>query len=163
MFSFALDYYLAVFVAAVGVIQIAASAGGLRGLQLFPSRIAATVLGIALVAAAPVGFFTTATRNINDYEGGLDANEQAIYLWLGVLSAVGFTFALSSLVNIRMRYPARAEPPVRGEPVEPLSNGYAAMDGLEALKRTTYMRAAMNNLSYWSRRWRTQIKPYLLG
>ena len=114
-------------------------------------------MGIALIVAAPVGFFTTATRNINDYEGGLDANEQAICLWLGVLSAVGFTFALSSLVNIRMKYLAR------GEPVEPLSNGYTHRDGFEALKRTTYVQAAKNNLSYWSKRWRTQIKPYLLG
>ena len=40
MFSFAIDYYLTVSMAAIGVVQIAAAIGGLQGLVFFRSNIA---------------------------------------------------------------------------------------------------------------------------
>ncbi len=77
MFTFATDYFLLVFVCVLGVLQIVASIGGLRGLLILKSPILARGLGGALIVAAFIWFFSTATRNINDYEGGIDANTQA--------------------------------------------------------------------------------------
>ena len=145
MFSFAIDYYLAVFVAAFGVIQIAASLGELRGLVFLRSAPFARIVGAVLVAASAVWFFSTAPRNINDYEGGLDANEQAIFLALGTLTAIAVTLIASSLVNLRMKVDARPEA------------------GLDALKEANYTRSAVASIRYWSKQWRTRMKPYLLG
>ncbi|MCH7746423.1 MAG: hypothetical protein IIC84_10150, partial [Chloroflexi bacterium] len=52
MFTFATDYYILVFVATVGVIQVAASIGRLNGLLFIKSPIVTRVLAIALAVAA---------------------------------------------------------------------------------------------------------------
>ena len=146
MFSFAIDYYIAVSVAAVGAIQIGASFGQLRGLLLFRSRLVALLLGLTLAVVAAVWFFTSTSRNINDFEGGLDANEQAVILLLGTLSGLAFSLLASSLVNARMR-----------------AADLAPGEGLDALRHSSYARATIGSFRYWSREWRTQIKSYLVG
>ncbi len=52
------DYLIAMYVATLGVVQIGASYGGLRGLLFLPSPGAARRLGIVLMVAAFVYFFT---------------------------------------------------------------------------------------------------------
>ena len=146
MFTFATDYYLFVFGASVGVIQVAVSLGHLNGLLIFPSPLLARAFGLALAVAAFVWFFTTDTRNINDYKGGLDAPTQALFFFLGSLSALVVTLVVSSLVNARLN---------GGKP-EP-------GDGLDALKHTNYVRSLSRSLSYWWREWRTQTKSYFSG
>lgn len=136
MFSFAIDYYLTVSMAATGVIQIAACFGGLGGLVFFRSCIVARVVGAILVVAPMVWFFASEPRNINDYDGGLDANEQAIFFVLGALTSLILTLVVSSLVNLRMN-----------SQVEP-------KNGLDALRNTTYARAVLVNLRFRVKRWR---------
>lgn len=145
MFSFTVDYYLAVFVAAIGVIQIAASMGGLRGLVFLKSRLLTRIVGASLAAAPMAWFLSSAPRNIVDHKGGLDANEQALLLALGTLTALAVTLAVSSLVNLRMKAEVGPEA------------------DLDSLKTATYARAVAASFRYWSRQWRTRIRPYLLG
>ena len=146
MFSFAVDYYLLVSVAAFGVIQVAASLGRLHGLVLLRSKAATWVLGLSLAAMAGAWFFAVEDRNINDYEGGLDANIQSLLFFLGASTAYAATLALSSAVN-------RSAEEVDPEPGE----------GLAGLRRTTFARALAHSLRYWRREWRTRILPYLSG
>ena len=146
MFTFATDYFLFVFVACLGVIQIAASFGGLKGLLILKSPLLARAIGLALPIAAFIWFFTSAERNLNDYEGGLDANVQALFFFFGGLTALAATLSVSSLLNLRMTGGA----PAPGE-------------GLDALKRTSYGRALVHSLRYWWREWRTQMRPYFFG
>jgi hypothetical protein len=146
MFNFVTDYFILIFVASVGVIQAAASIGGLNGLLVFKSPYVARTLGVGLVLAAFIWFFSTGERNINDYSGGLDANEQAIFFFLGVLAGGVFTFLLTSIVNAGMN---GSEP--------------SPEDGMDALKEASYFSALAHNLDYWRRNWRTQIKRYFFG
>ncbi len=146
MFSFAVDYYLLVSVAAFGVIQVAASLGGLHGLVLLRSRPATWVLGLGLAAAAGAWFFAVEDRNINDYEGGLDANIQALTFFLGASTAYAATLGLSSLVKRRV------------DEVDPQPG-----EGFGAMRKTTFARALAHSLAYWRREWRTRILPYLSG
>ena len=132
MFTFATDYFILVFVASIGVIQVAASMSNLDGLLILKPPVVARILGFAIIIGAFIFFFSTAERNINDYEGGLDANEQALFFFLGVLAGGAFTFLVSSLVNIRMN---------GGEP--------SPEGGMDALKETNYLRALTLNLEYW--------------
>ena len=102
MFSFAVDYFILVFVASLGVMQAAASIGGLRGLLVFKNPLVARPLGIAIAIAAIVWFFMVAERNINDYEGGLDSNQQGLLFFLAVAASGVLTCVLTSLLNWRM-------------------------------------------------------------
>ena len=146
MFSFAIDYYLFVFGASVGVIQVAVSLGSLKGLLIVKPPIVARVGGLALAVASFVWFFATETRNINDFEGGLDAPSQVLFFFLGALSALLATLIVSSLVNAGLN----------GDDSEPTG-------GLDALKSSNYGRALTRSLRYWWREWRTQTKPYFFG
>ena len=146
MFTFAIDYYLFVVAASLGVIQIAGSLGGLRGLLLFKRPGVARTGGLTVAVAAFIWFFASDVRNVNDFEGGLDANVQALLFFLGAVTAYIFTLIISTFANANMKY---------GQP--------APGDGLEALKRMSYGRALAHSLRYWWREWRTLTKFYSSG
>ena len=147
MFTFAIAYFILIFVATIGVIQISASTGRLNGLLLFKAPlIARPPWASPLCWVRSFGFFSTETRNVGDTSGGIDANTQALFFFLGTVAGGGLTFLVSSMVNLRMN----------GGEQSPES-------GLEALRETTYVRAVGNSLGYWCREWRTQMKRYFIG
>lgn len=146
MFTFATDYYLCVLAATIGVLQIAASIGKIQGLLIFKSNAIARGGGLALAVSAFVWFFSTGPRNLNDYEGGLDANTQGLFFFLGAFTAVVVTYAVTSVINHRMAGPQA--------PIDA---------GLDAVRDTSYARALARSLSYWWKNWRTQTKNYFFG
>jgi hypothetical protein len=117
--SLAFDYWLLAFLAALGVIQLAAVQGGLRGMWLFSSPAAGQVCGALLVLIAFARFFLPMNRNVRGVEGW-----QQTYLFaVGALAALALTLALSSWLNRGLR---------------PSSPGER---GLVALKDRTYFQA----------------------
>lgn len=139
MFSFGTDYYLLVFAASLGVLQIAVSLGHLKGLMIFKHPLVARASGLALAVGAFVWFFSTGTRNLNDNQGGLDANIQALLFLLGALTALAFTIVVPSLVNARM-------------------NGHPSpREGLDALRYTNYVKALGYSIRYWWSEWPTRM------
>lgn len=162
MFTFAADYFIMVFVASLGVMQTAASIGGLRGLLVFKNPLIARPLGIAVATASIVWFFMGAERNINDYEGGLDSNEQGLLFFLAVAASGMLTCALTSLWNRRI-----ADSRLRGNDDLSGTNGEEAPEaGLGALRCGSWWQALARNYRYWfseARCWRTRIKRYFSG
>ena len=155
MFSFAVDYFVMVFVASLGVMQAAASIGGLRGLLVFKNPLTARALGIAVAIAAVACFFLIEERNINDYKGGLDSNEQGLLFFLAVAASGIFTCVVTSLWNWRMVGSRGRE-----------DDGERATAGLGALRDGTWWQAVGRNYRYWfseGRCWRTRIKRYFSG
>ena len=146
MFTFATDYYILCFFATAGTLQAAASLGGFKGLLFLKRPILARLLGFALIVGAFAWFFTVEDRNINDYEGGLDAPTQALFFFLGAASAVVVTLLVTSLLNYRMR----------GGADEPC-------DGLDALRRGNYLGALARSLGDWRNSWRARTKTYSSG
>ena len=136
MFTFATDYYILVAVAATGTLQVVASLGGLNGLLFLKRPAPARTLGSVLIVAAFVWFFAVEDRNINDYEGGLDAPTQALFFFLGASSAVVFTLLATSLVNLGMRA-GESDPP----------------EGLEALERSSYASALRRSVGRRLAKW----------
>ena len=132
MFTFATDYCITVFISTLGVLQLAFSVGGIKGLLVFKSAIVARTLGLTLAIVGFVLFFSTGTRNINDYEGGLDAPTQALFFFYGSLAAVLATLALTSIINHRMRGPV-AEPEA----------------GIDSLRDTNYALSLARSVRYW--------------
>ena len=145
MFSFAIDYYIMVVIAASGVLQIAASVSRLNALLVFKTPLGARALGVILAVAGPVLFFATAERNINDYEGGLDGNFQGLFFLLGTLTALALTAVVTSFINRNMSAPTQIE------------------DGVDSLNRTTYARALAGNIGFLLKHWRTWTRPYFFG
>ncbi|MXX52908.1 MAG: hypothetical protein F4Z35_02865 [Dehalococcoidia bacterium] len=146
MISFTADYCIAVFISSIGVLQFAFSLGGLRGLLFFNSALVARSLGLATAILGFALFFGTGPRNINDYEGGLDAPDQALFFSLSALAAFATTLIVSSLVNRRMR---GAE--------------FDVDAGLDALRESNYASALVRSLMYWCSNWRTLTKRYFSG
>ena len=146
MSEFIFEYYVFVLLAALGAIQIGAAAGRLKGLLLLKHHTASVCLGVVLVAAAPVWFFSTGERNINDFDGSITANGQALYAFLGSITALVSTLAVSSLINIRLGRDAL--PP---------------FGGLHSLREANYLIAIIGNLRYWTRAWRKLTSSYFFG
>ena len=146
MINFTADYCLAVFISTLGVLQFAFSLGGLRGLLLFKSAVVARTLGLGTAILGFVLFFGTGARNINDYEGGLDAPDQALFFSVSALAAFATTLIVSSLVNRKMR-----------------GAGFDADAGLDALRDSNYASALVCSLMYWRSNWRTLTKRYFSG
>ncbi len=146
MINFTADYCMAVFISSIGVLQFAFSLGGLRGLLFFKSALVARTIGLATAILGFALFFGTGTRNINDYEGGLDAPDQALFFSLSALAAFVTTLVVSSLANRRMR-----------------GAGFDMDAGLDALQDSNYASALVRSLMYWRRNWRTQTKRYFFG
>ncbi len=134
MFTFPIDYYLFVLAANIGVIQVIASMEKFHGILLIKSIIATRILGITISASSFIWFFFVTNRNINDYEGGLDANQQALLFFLGTLSAFALTFIISSIVNARMN-----------------NKEIDTEQGLGNLKHTNYLLAVKKNIRSWQK------------
>ena len=146
MLTFAADYLIMVAVACVGTVQVAAAFAGLRGLLFLGRASLAKAFGVLLIAAGPALFFATEERNLNDYEGGLDANQQAVLFVLGVVAGLGVTILVSSLLNRRMK-----------------GRDGALNGGLDSLRDSNFAAALARSLSYWKRNWRTQTRRYFSG
>ena len=145
MFTFTIDYLILIILASIGVIQLGALYGGLKGLLFSKSIVFSHFIGFSLPVISFTWFFMTDARNINDYAGGLDSNIQALLFFLGALTGWILTIILSSIINIHMK-----------------SKDLSPFEGLDSLKKTNYFNALIFNLKYWRSNWRLQMKRYLL-
>lgn len=132
---FVVDYLALTFVASCGVIQLAASYSGLKGLYFFKTQTLNLVAGLLLTIAAFVWFFTFEPRNLPDTGGGLDANQQATLCAAGSMLGVVFTLISSSLLRRRMR-----------------SSSLDTLHGLESLRNSNFYWAFITTVrGIWTR------------
>lgn len=124
VFPFALDYFVFVLVAALGVLQMVAAYSDLRGLLFIGVRPMAFLAGLVTTILAFLWFFVSEPRNVSDTSGGLDGNQMAGLFALAAGSAVILTLLVSSLRNRSM-----------------VGNGETSDSGLDALRETTYLKA----------------------
>ena len=120
MADFTLDYFLMVLVVSLGLLQIAAAYAGLKGLSFFRRPILDHIFGLIAIIGGFWFFYGTEYRNVRSLEG----SQQFAYYLAGVVAAVFLTLVLSSLINFGLR--------------DSLEKGER---GLEALKKTNYLRA----------------------
>mgnify|MGYP001148005777 CR=1 FL=1 len=126
MSKLALEYFLFLFVASCGVLQIAAAYSGLKGLMFFKGIIETYVLAALAIGGTFWWFFAGSNRNVP----GLEGAQQAVYFFLAALSAIIFTFIVSSLVKARSLSGPKQIAPGRG---------------FDALRETTYFKAVKRN------------------
>jgi len=129
----AVDYFLLVFFAAVGVLQLVAAANGLRGLLFLPRGVAA-VVGPLLAVGTIAWFFGSKPRNLPDTAGGLNGVQQAAIFAVAATLAILVTLLIPSVLRRSSGSPALKE------------------SGLDALRQATYGQALLNLLARWRRR-----------
>ncbi len=96
---FFLDYMILIFLASVGVIQLAALKNGLKGIYLVRPSVLNLALALALTCGSFIWFFTSEPRNLPDDTLGLDGNRQAGFYLIGSVGAVVFTLLVTSLLH----------------------------------------------------------------
>jgi hypothetical protein len=91
-----LDYFVLVFVAAVGVYQIVAVAAGLKGLSFFRQPIVQSFFGAAAIVAAFAWFYTKEERNV---QHTVEGAQQLIFFLAAAILAYLVTAGLASIIN----------------------------------------------------------------
>ena len=137
MLPLAADYFIFVFISAIGAIQVGASYGKLRGILFSPSIIISRFVGFLLVLIGIIWFYASKHRNINDIEGGIDANDQALWFSLGVTAAVIFTFLITSISQKKLSAKSQIDLEL----------------GIENLKHSTYFFVIKNNIIIRTKNW----------
>lgn len=133
---FALDYFVFVFIASIGVLQVVAAHQALEGILLIRNRSLAFVAGLAATALAFLWFFWSEPRNVPDTQDGLNGNEMALLFALATGSGLLVTLLTSSISNHRRFSHGQRQP----------------APGLDALKDTTYLDAVLVTLGkIWKR------------
>ncbi len=122
--TFGADYLLLVFMASLGVLQLAAAWRRLGGLSLFlRRRYLGYIFAVAIISGGYWLFFSE-PRNIPDYAGGLGGSQLFIYTIAGIAIAGLLTLVVSSALNARWGHSSTGEE-----------------EGLDALKSMTYLQA----------------------
>ena len=98
-FSFALDYFICVFICCNAVLQLAAHRADLSMLKIIRNTKLTYLISTGLIFFSAYLFFTTDNRIINDFEGGLDANQQAVTFFLSALCSFFVTGLVTSAFN----------------------------------------------------------------
>ena len=98
-FSFALDYFICVFICCNAVLQLAVHRADLSMLKIIRNTKLTYLISTGLIFFSAYLFFTTDNRIINDFEGGLDANQQAVTFFLSALCSFFVTGLVASAFN----------------------------------------------------------------
>tara|TARA_Y100001960_G_scaffold328885_1_gene418778 strand:+ start:740 stop:1885 length:1146 start_codon:yes stop_codon:yes gene_type:complete len=125
MSLFAIEYFFFALVSNLGLLILVASKSRLEYMKLINSTRKSFVVGILTIVIAFVSYFGFKNRNINDFEGGLDANMQALFFILATFTAI-----MVMLISISILRKGKSE--------------IYTISGLDVLKESTYLQAFFN-------------------
>ena len=141
--EFALDYFVLVFLSALGVLLFVTAYYRFYGLMLF-SRPISLVLGALLVSGAVIWFFASEYRNVPDTAAGLDGNEQTLLFACSAALAIIFLLLVSSLCNRSMESKPDA-------------------NGLDMLRHSSYWRLITKELRQRWDSWKERTNQHSSG
>ena len=119
-----LNYCLLVFIAVLGVIQLAALKNNFRGLLFFPRRVLTLTFAAIAIGAALFVFFTW-----NDFHTVIvEGSQQTGSFVFSTVAAIIFSLVCSSILNYRR-----------------FNSGKPRQDGLEVLRESTFFQAIHNH------------------
>ena len=125
MSMFAIEYFFFALVSNLGLLTLIAGRSQLEFMKVIKNPQKAVVIGFFIMVIAFVWYFGFEKRNINDFEGGLDANMQALFFVIATVTAIVLILIANSI----------------------LRNCKSEVDlsiGLDALKEATYLQAIFN-------------------
>lgn len=134
-----MTYLLLTFGSCLGVLQVAAVSSDLRGIWFARTPLITLTIGLAIVGATYIWFFTCADLNMNANDAAVvEGHEQLVFFLLGAFFALILTFLVSSVINHK-GFSSDAEPVIE--------------KGIEDLKTRTVYQTIMYR---WRKREKTQ-------
>jgi hypothetical protein len=121
MEDLSVEYFVFIFIAALGIYQLAAAYSGLKGISFFPNKNLGYIFTGIAISPTFIGLFTWNQRNGT---GIVEGAQQFGLFCLAVFLAFLFTVVFSHFLQKNR-----------------LSGDGASKDGLEALKEATYFQA----------------------
>jgi hypothetical protein len=132
MTHLALEYFLVVFVASCGVLQLVAAHSRLKGLLFFNKVTVSYVLATLAIGGALGWFFGWDNRlEAEMMQTGLEGVQQFLYFTLAAFSALAFTLVVSSLTKRKGLLPPQQKD---------------TEQGLDALRGMSYFEAIRHSL-----------------
>ena len=125
MSMFAIEYFFFALVSNLGLLTLIAGRSQLEFMKVIKNSQRSVVIGLFTMVVAFVWYFGFEKRNINDFEGGLDANMQALFFVIATVTAIVLILIANSILR-------------KGKPETNLSIG------LDVLKESTYLQAIFN-------------------
>ena len=134
-----IEYAILIFVAAVGVIQVAAANADLRGLLFVGSRRWAAALGALIALAGFSWFFILVDRNVR----GLEGLEQTLIFAPSAVASIIATVLAASVIHRVTSVLAKNTDSAEMDGDDSLRQQESAAQGLESLRRKTYVDALL--------------------
>ena len=125
MSMFAIEYFFFALVSNLGLLTLIAGRSQLEFMKVIKNPQKSFVIGFFIMVIAFVWYFGFEKRNINDFEGGLDANMQALFFVISTVTAIVLILIANSILR-------------KGKSETNLSIG------LDVLKESTYLQAIFN-------------------
>ena len=125
MSMFAIEYFFFALVSNLGLLTLIAGRSQLEFMKVIKNSQKSVVIGLFTMVVAFVWYFGFEKRNINDFEGGLDANMQPLFFVISTVTAIVLILIANSILR-------------KGKPETNLSIG------LDVLKESTYLQAIFN-------------------
>ena len=125
MSMFAIEYFFFALFSNLGLLTLIAGKSQLEFMKVIKNPQKAVAIGLFIMFIAFVWYFGFENRNVNDFEGGLDANMQALFFVIATVTAIGLILIANSILR-------------KGKPETNLSIG------LDVLKESTYLQAIFN-------------------
>jgi len=122
---FAIEYFFFALVSNLGLLTLIAGRSQLEFMKVIKNSQRSVVIGLFTMVVAFVWYFGFEKRNINDFEGGLDANMQALFFVIATVTAIALILIANSILR-------------KGKSETNLSIG------LDVLKESTYLQAICN-------------------
>ena len=98
---FGLDYFLCVFLSCSAVLQLAVHSGGFDMLKIIKHKRLNYSICVLTILTSTILFFVTDNRIVNDYKGGLNANQQALIFLSSAVTSFIFSALISQIINPR--------------------------------------------------------------
>ena len=132
MSRFAIEYFFFALISNLGLFSLVADKSNLELMKVIKHPKISVTLGISTITIAFIWFFGFENRNINDFEGGLDANMQAIFFTMAALASI----IILLLLNCVFR---------KGK------SGTKIKRDMDVLRKPTYLESFLQQLkSIWS-------------
>ena len=130
--DFAIDYFLYVFISSFAVIQISATKSNLKQILINKNKPLTIISSFLIIITSTIFFLYSENRIINDFEGGLDANQQFLIFTFACLTSFVVTSILTSLYRKS----------------DPIFQNTESFNGLKALSKYNFLKL---QLLKWNR------------
>ena len=135
MINFPIDYFIYIYFSSLATIQIAGTKSNLSNLLIVKNKFVTLIVALVVLISSTVFFFYSDNRIINDFEGGLDANQQFLLFTCACITSFITTSLFTSLYRKSDTIPANRK----------------SLNRIEALASYNFLRLQLLKWNYYKK------------